>query len=150
MINLLNPDGTLQRERRAVRGPRSPSQVRKRVVEDLEAQGLARQGRAHANRVGILRPQQDADRAVPVGPVVRPRMDDLLAQDAMDAVRSGRGPRSTPSGTPRATSTGSARSATGASAGSSGGVTGFRSGVKLIQLGVKPIRLSTKCQRLAG
>ncbi len=70
MINLLNPDGTYNENA----GPYAGLDrivVRKRVVEDLEAQELL-------ERVGLvprpaqpLRPEQDADRAVSVGPVVR-------------------------------------------------------------------------------
>src|SRR5271168_1251719 len=52
MINLLNPDGTYNENAGAYAGLHS-KQVRKKVVEDLEAQGLLVKVEAHANRVGI-------------------------------------------------------------------------------------------------
>ena len=42
------------------------------MVADLEAQGLLVKVEPYATRLELLRPEQDADRAVPVGPVVRP------------------------------------------------------------------------------
>ena len=129
MINLLNPDGTYNENagglRRAPR-QRGPQAGRRRP----RGAGLAREGRALRDPAQLLRPEQDADRALPLGPVVRPDGDELRpGLPSRRWTRSRRaGSRSTPSATPRATSTGSARSATGASAGSSGGATGSRSG----------------------
>ena len=96
MINILNPDGTYQRERRRLRRARPLQGVRKRVVADLEALGLLVEGRADRDiALKLHRPQQDADRAVPVRPVVREdgrrRRQPGFAQLAMDAVTVGPG-----------------------------------------------------------
>ena len=85
MINLLNPDGTYNSEAGPYAGLHS-KQVRKRVVEDLEAQGLLVKVEPHANRVGI------SDRSkTPIEPYLSDqwfvRMDDL-AENAMEAVRT--------------------------------------------------------------
>ena len=125
MINLLNPDGTYNENAGAYAGLHG-KEVRKRVVADLEAQGLLEKVEPYANRVGTLRPEQDADRAVSLRPVVRPHGRRSPSGRWTPSPRAGS--RSTPSDTPGAISTGSARSATGASAGSSGGATASRSG----------------------
>ena len=86
MINLLNPDGTYNENA----GPYAGLDrivVRKRVVADLEAQGLLAKVEPHANRVGL------SDRSkTPIEPYLSDqwfvRMD-TLAQDAMDAVTTG-------------------------------------------------------------
>jgi valyl-tRNA synthetase len=86
MINLLNPDGTYNEYAGEYVGLHG-KQVRKRVVEDLEAQGLLEKVEPYANRVGI------SDRSkTPIEPYLSDqwfvRMDDL-AEKAMDAVRTG-------------------------------------------------------------
>ncbi|ADV60693.1 valyl-tRNA synthetase [Isosphaera pallida ATCC 43644] len=86
MINLLNPDGTSNTQA----GPYAGlpwAEVRKRVVADLEAQGLLVAVQPHLNRVGF------SDRsATPIEPYLSDQwfvaMSDL-AQRAMDAVTSG-------------------------------------------------------------
>ncbi|MDR3638604.1 MAG: valine--tRNA ligase [Isosphaeraceae bacterium] len=93
MINLLNPDGTYNENAGAYAGLHA-KQVRKRVVEDLEVQGLLAKVEPYANRVGI------SDRSkTPIEPYLSDqwfvRMADHegkagLAQTAMDAVTSGR------------------------------------------------------------
>ena len=86
MINLLNPDGTYNENAGVYAGLHS-KQVRKKVVEDLEAQSLLIKVEPYANRVGI------SDRSkTPIEPYLSDqwfvRMDEL-AENAMDAVRSG-------------------------------------------------------------
>ncbi len=86
MINLLNPDGTYNENAGPYQGLHG-KQVRKRVVDDLDALGLLVKVEPHANRVGI------SDRSkTPIEPYLSDqwfvRMDDL-AEDAMEAVRSG-------------------------------------------------------------
>ena len=71
MINLLNPDGTYNENAGTYAGL-TAAVVRKRVVADLEAQGLLEKVEPYATRAQLLRPEQDADRAVSLGPVVRP------------------------------------------------------------------------------
>ena len=132
MINLLNPDGTynenagkyagIDRLARAQTGRRRPEGTRP-----------ARAGRLVSRASQSLGPQQDADRTLPVGPVVRAdggrRRRSLRALPSRPWTPSPRdGSRFTPTDTPRAISTGWARSATGASAASSGGVIASRSG----------------------
>jgi valyl-tRNA synthetase len=87
MINLLNPDGTYNENAGAYAGL-DRREVRKRVVADLEAQGLLVKVEPHTNRVGL------SDRSkTPIEPYLSDqwfvRMDQL-AQDAMDAVTSGK------------------------------------------------------------
>jgi len=86
MINLLNPDGTYNENAGAYAGLHA-KQVRKRVVEDLEAQGRLVKVEPHANRVGI------SDRSkTPIEPYLSDQwfvgMDEL-AEGAMTAVRDG-------------------------------------------------------------
>jgi len=86
MLNLLNPDGTYNENAGPYAGLHG-KQVRKRVVDDLEAQGLLVKVEPHANRVGI------SDRSkTPIEPYLSDqwfvRMGDL-AENAMEAVRSG-------------------------------------------------------------
>jgi valyl-tRNA synthetase len=86
MINLLNPDGTYNEEAGTYAGL-DRREVRKRVVADLEAQGLLIKVETHTNRVGL------SDRSkTPIEPYLSDqwfvRMDEL-AQGAMDAVTSG-------------------------------------------------------------
>ncbi len=87
MINLLNPDGTYNENAGPYAGL-DRREVRKRVVADLETQGLLVKVEPHANRVGL------SDRSkTPIEPYLSDqwfvRMDEL-AQDAMDAVTSGK------------------------------------------------------------
>jgi valyl-tRNA synthetase len=87
MINLLNPDGTYNENAGAYAGL-DRREVRKRVVADLEAQGLLVKVEPHNNRVGL------SDRSkTPIEPYLSDqwfvRMDEL-AQGAMDAVTSGK------------------------------------------------------------
>ena len=87
MINLLNPDGTYNENAGAYAGLHGRA-VRKRVVADLEAQGLLEKVEPYATRLNF------SDRSkTPIEPYLSDqwfvRMDDL-AQDAMDAVTSGR------------------------------------------------------------
>ena len=87
MINLLNPDGTYNENAGAYAGLHGRA-VRKRVVADLEAQGLLARVEPYATRLNY------SDRSkTPIEPYLSDqwfvRMDDL-AQDAMDAVTSGR------------------------------------------------------------
>ena len=86
MINLLNPDGTYNENAGPYAGL-DRREVRKRVVADLEAQGLLVKVEPHANRVGL------SDRSkTPIEPYLSDqwfvRMDEL-AQNAMDAVTTG-------------------------------------------------------------
>jgi valyl-tRNA synthetase len=86
MINLMNPDGTYNEEAGLYAGL-DRYVVRKRVVADLEEQGLLVKVEPHANRVGL------SDRSkTPIEPYLSDqwfvRMDEL-AQNAMDAVTSG-------------------------------------------------------------
>ncbi len=86
MINLLNADGTYNENAGPYAGLHG-KQVRKKVVEDLETQGLLVKVEPHANRVGI------SDRSkTPIEPYLSDqwfvRMDEL-AENAMDAVRAG-------------------------------------------------------------
>ncbi len=93
-INLLNPDGTYNENAGAYAGI-DRREVRKRVVADLEEQGLLVKVEPYANRVGL------SDRSkTPIEPYLSDqwfvRMTDGtngeqgLAQVAMDAVTSGR------------------------------------------------------------
>jgi valyl-tRNA synthetase len=87
MINLLNPDGTYN-ENAGVYAGLPGRVVRKRVVADLEAQGLLEKVEPYATRLNF------SDRSkTPIEPYLSDqwfvRMD-TLAQDAMDAVTSGR------------------------------------------------------------
>ena len=93
MINLLNPEGTYNEEAGAYAG--LPSKVvRKRVVADLEAQGLLAKVEPYATRLNY------SDRSkTPIEPYLSDqwfvRMGDVggslgLAQQAMDAVTSSR------------------------------------------------------------
>ena len=87
MINLLNPDGTYNENAGPYVGL-DRREVRKRVVADLEAQGLLAKVEPYTNRVGL------SDRSkTPIEPYLSDqwfvRMDDL-AQHAMDAVTSGK------------------------------------------------------------
>ncbi len=87
MINLLNPDGTYNENAGAYAGL-DRIVVRKRVVADLEEQGLLVKVEPYTNRVGL------SDRSkTPIEPYLSDqwfvRMGEL-AQDAMDAVTSGR------------------------------------------------------------
>ena len=67
MINILNPDGTINDDRPADQyAGMKRDAARKQVVEDLKAAGPARKGRALRNAGRPQRPQQDADRAVSV------------------------------------------------------------------------------------
>jgi valyl-tRNA synthetase len=94
MVNLLNPDGTYNENANAYAGL-DRREVRKRVVADLEAQGLLVKVEPYTNRVGY------SDRSkTPIEPYLSDqwfvRMGDDedgspgFAQQAMDAVTSGR------------------------------------------------------------
>jgi len=86
MINLLNPDGTYNENAGSYAGL-DRREVRKRVVADLEEQGLLVKVEPHANRVGLSDRSKTA-----IEPYLSDqwfvRMDEL-AQNAMDAVTSG-------------------------------------------------------------
>lgn len=87
MINLLNPDGTFNENAGAYAGL-DRRVVRKRVVADLEAQGLLVKVEPYTTRLNF------SDRSkTPIEPYLSDqwfvRMDEL-AQSAMDAVTSGR------------------------------------------------------------
>jgi valyl-tRNA synthetase len=87
MINLMNPDGTYNENAGPYAGLHGRA-VRKRVVADLEAQGLLEKVEPYATRLNF------SDRSkTPIEPYLSDqwfvRMDEL-AQDAMDAVTSGR------------------------------------------------------------
>ena len=71
MINLLNPDGTYNENAGPKYAGLDRIVVRKRVVEDLKAQGLLERVDSYLVPPQPFRPQQDADRALPLGPVVR-------------------------------------------------------------------------------
>jgi valyl-tRNA synthetase len=88
MINLLNPDGTFNENAGAKYAGLDRRTVRKRVVADLEAQGFLVRVEPYATRLNF------SDRSkMPIEPFLSDqwfvRMDEL-AQDAMDAVTSGR------------------------------------------------------------
>ena len=73
MINILNPDGTLNANAGKYQGltdPGGPQAGRRRPGSSWAARGDVED---RADRPGALRPQQDADRAVPGRPVVRRR-----------------------------------------------------------------------------
>ena len=133
MINLLNPDGTYNENAGSYAGL-DRIVVRKRVVKDLEAQGLLERVDSYLVRLN------HSDRSkTPIEPYLSDQWFVRMARRAgrlarLRAAGDGRGDlrtrrRSTPIATPRATSTGWARSATGASAGSSGGATASPSGI---------------------
>jgi valyl-tRNA synthetase len=87
MINLLNPDGTFNENAGTYAGLHGRA-VRKRVVADLEALGLLEKVEPYATRLNF------SDRSkTPIEPYLSDqwfvRMDQL-AQDAMDAVTSGK------------------------------------------------------------
>ena len=86
MINLLNPDGTYNENAGPYAGLPS-KQVRKRVVDDLEAQGFLAKVEPYNNRVGI------SDRSkTPIEPYLSDQWFvkmDALAEDAMNVVRDG-------------------------------------------------------------
>jgi valyl-tRNA synthetase len=87
MINVLNPDGTFNENAGAYAGLHGRA-VRKRVVADLEAQGLLAKVEPYATRLNF------SDRSkTPIEPYLSDqwfvRMGEL-AQQAMDAVTSGR------------------------------------------------------------
>ncbi len=88
MINLLNPDGTYNENAGPAYAGHHGRVVRKRVVADLEARGLLEKVEPYATRLNF------SDRSkTPIEPYLSDqwfvRMDEL-AQDAMDAVTSGR------------------------------------------------------------
>src|SRR4051794_8683041 len=88
MINLLNPDGTFNDEAGPAYAGLEGRVVRKRVVADLEAQGLLEKVEPYATRLNF------SDRSkTPIEPYLSDqwfvRMDEL-AQGAMDAVTSAR------------------------------------------------------------
>ena len=132
MINLLNPDGTYNENAGKYAGI-DRLRVRKQLVDGLEGARSARAGRFLSRAPQPFRPEQDADRAVSLRPVVCPNGRRAGRRARLCAAGDGRrdtGPDggSIPSDTPRAILTGSAKSATGASAASSGGGIEFLSG----------------------
>ena len=70
MINILNPDGTLNANAGPYQGLKI-AKARERVVADLEALGLVGRDRRSRNRAGPFRPLEDADRALSGRSVVR-------------------------------------------------------------------------------
>ena len=70
-INILNPDGTLNESVPDKYRGLNVKKARDAVVADLEAANLVGGRRRPRNRPRPLRPQQDADRAVPGRPMVR-------------------------------------------------------------------------------
>ena len=98
MINILNPDGTLNANAGPYQGLKMPT-ARERVVADLDALGLLDEGRRPRDRAGPLRPLEDADRAVPgrsmvredggPGPVGDGRRERRPREDLPDALRQG-------------------------------------------------------------
>ena len=127
LINILNPDGTINANAGQYAGMKRDA-ARKKVVEDLTAAGPARKRRALRNPGRPQRPQQDAGRAVSERSMVR--------EDG-PAGRAGAGSRArwddqilprTPCAA--VSESGSARSAIGRSRGSFGGGIGFRCGTK--------------------
>ena len=70
MINILNPDGTLNANAGPYQGLKM-LEARERVVADLEALGLVDESRRPRNRAGPFRPLEDADRAVSGRSMVR-------------------------------------------------------------------------------
>ena len=94
MINLLNPDGTFNENAGAVRRPRPPARSASGSSPTWRRRGCSSKVEPYATRAELHRPQQDADRAVPVGPVVRPdgtTRRTPACQQAMDAVTAGPG-----------------------------------------------------------
>ena len=71
MINILNPDGTLNDSAPAKYRGLTMNKAREAVVADIEALGLLGRSRRPRDRSCPLRSQQDADRAVPGRSVVR-------------------------------------------------------------------------------
>ena len=88
MINILNPDGTINENGGPYAGLDRLQGPRAGHRGHGEARPVRRQGRPR-HRAEAQRPQQDADRAVPVRSVVR-EDGPTLAQSAMDAVKDGR------------------------------------------------------------
>ena len=86
MINILNPDGTLNANAGPVPGTENQD-ARERVVADLDG-GAGRKGGGSRDRAGTFRPLEDADRAY-LADQWFVKMQDL-AQSAMDAVSDGR------------------------------------------------------------
>ena len=132
MINLLNPDGTYNENAGKYAGI-DRLRVRKRVVEDLKALDLLERVDSYLVRLN------HSDRSkTPIEPYLSDQWFVRMGDDPDGAAwlcPAGHGRRHVgtrarfiPNDTPRAISTGWARSATGASAGSSGGDIGFRSG----------------------
>ena len=89
MINILNPDGTLNDNAGAVPGPDGDGGPRAAWWPTWRSSGLVEQDRRPRDRPGPLRPLEDADRAVPGRSVVR---EDGASwpRSAMDAVTDGR------------------------------------------------------------
>ena len=71
MINILNPDGTLNENAGPYRGL-TVLAARDRVVADLQQRDLLEKGRRSRNRPGSFGSQQDAHRTAAGGPMVRP------------------------------------------------------------------------------
>ena len=72
MINILNPDGTLNDNAGQYAGL-TIAKARERVVADMEAPGPAGRGRGSRDRAGPFRSLEDADRAVSGRSMVRAR-----------------------------------------------------------------------------
>ena len=125
MINILTPDGHINANGGPYQGLdrlEGPREGRRRPG----GAGPAGEDRAVRDRGRPLRPLEDADRAVPVGAVVRAGWRDL-AETAMEAVRDGR-VKFHPDRYARTYLDWLGVSATGASRGNSGGGTRFRCG----------------------
>jgi valyl-tRNA synthetase len=125
MINILNPDGTLNANAGPYEGLGMMAARRKQVVADLDAEGLL------VEVEDRLIDLAHSDRSkTPIEPYLADQWFvkmDQLAQSAMDAVQDGR-VRFCRRGTPKAISIGWAKNATGRSAANCGGDIRFRSG----------------------
>ena len=132
IINILNPDGTINENGGKYKGL-DRYKAREAVINDMEELGLFEGKEDRDDPAEVQRPQQDADRAVPVGPVVREDGDRDDGKPGLAQIGDGRGDRAIAWSSflermPGLISIGSARSAIGASAGSCGGGIGFRCG----------------------
>ena len=134
MINLLNPDGTYNETRRPVRRARSAGRAQAgrqgpRGARHCSSGSMRTSSRSsirtEARRRSSLTCRISGSCGWPTTRTVRP---DSRSRRWTPSPPDGS--RSIPIVTPRATSTGLARSATGASAGNSGGAIEFRSGTR--------------------
>ena len=169
LINILNPDGTLNDNAGPYKGL-TIAKARDRVVADLEELGLVGDIEdreielAHSDRSKTPIEPYLADQwfvkmgdfddgrrglaQMAIEPVFTASRSTLVGRWPMDAVTNGC-VKIVPRATPRAISTGSARNATGPSAGSSGGDIRFRSGTSRMMTQDESLPNRLKLQELS-